>query len=88
MKNSDKPLINDNSSQEYTNLINEIINNKHILEAVPASDSNSLELKYKFPGIMMTVKELKISKNTISKYLDTGISTENRSPSHHTISGA
>jgi group I intron endonuclease len=70
------PLITDKNTIEYKNIINEMIKNKGIKIAIFVYEISN-KLLYKFSGIVEATKVLKMSKDTIKKYLDTGNSYKN-----------
>lgn len=69
---SDKPKFSDKNSKEYSELIEDIIKNKHILKAIFVFNAEDHKLLKRYNGVIECAKDLNISHNNINKYLDTG----------------
>jgi group I intron endonuclease len=71
LSNSDLPLITDNTSLIYNNLITDMINSSHIRKAVFVFDLDNILLD-KYDSILEAKENLNISHETIKKYAKSG----------------
>lgn len=67
LNSNDLPLITDNTSPAYNNLIQDMINKIYIRKAVFVFDLDNVLLK-KYDGVMDAQKDLHISHETIKKF--------------------
>lgn len=77
IKDSDFPIIQDHSTDEYKNLIQTIIECKNIRKAIYVFDPDSILLA-KYDGVLEAQKALNISHDTIKNYCKTGKVYNNR----------
>jgi len=64
----DSPLITDTTSQEYIDLIENLISSSHIKKAVFVYNASDNQFIKKFSGIMEVEREYSIKHETIKKY--------------------
>jgi hypothetical protein len=81
----DIPLILDNYSIEYNNLIRGMRNNAHIKQAVFVFNLNTKELIQKFDGILLAEKELNIRHEKIKNSILNNKSIDNYIFSYHRL---
>lgn len=72
IKVDDSPKIEDIDSPEFKKLMEDISSKKHIVKAVFVFDAKTLNFVCEYEGVLACAKDLKISHNTITKFIDTG----------------
>lgn len=70
---NDTPIISDDSSKEYFNLIDSINSKRHIKNAFFFFDGQSGNLLHEFYSRRVAAISLKMAEKTIEKYIDSGI---------------
>lgn len=72
IKVDDSPKIEDIDSPEFKKLMEDISSKKHIVKAGFVFDAKTLNFVCEYEGVLACAKDLKISHNTITKFIDTG----------------
>lgn len=72
IKVDDRPKIEDIDSPEFKKLMEDISSKKHVVKAVFVFDAKTLNFVCGYEGVLACAKDLKISHNTITKFIDTG----------------
>ena len=81
----DIPCILNKSTVEYENLIKEIINSRHIKQAVFVFNAETKECLYKYDGIILAEKSLNIRHEKIKKSILENKPLDNYHFSYHRI---
>jgi len=79
----DLPFITDSSSQEYIDLVNNMISSSHIKKVIFVYSALDNQFIKKFEGVMEAQRSLNISHETIKKYAQAGTSYRDYLFSYH-----